>query len=362
MMKASFRDEGIAKADRLRSGPGSVRMFVRRRRRPPEVAKRVEAEALASIRWPAGGQYFGDWVAGEKLAQSGRGMTWYRRERRHRGQRGPVLQLPPARQEGDLARHDRPEPLQLRQEPGREERDRPVVGGRSSSTPRGKLWNSKAYAACSNMPRFGHMQLLERGADPRRHGRCCWTRARPSTTRIRPSVRMRAPAGPAPWSRLPAPHAPTESARAPHPRRTVTLRQPPCTQPERVSPHPFDSPRRCTVNRREFMIVLPAAAISAAAPDPALAAVVGDRVEWRDIALLDGRYAARVAPRRPPGGGRALGVVVPVLQEPEPAPRGAVARPRRPWPRVHHVLDRQGSGEGTRVHGEARLHVSGRDG
>jgi sulfur-oxidizing protein SoxX len=24
----------------------------------------------------------------------------------------------------------------------------------------GKLWNSKAYAACSNMPRFGHMGLL----------------------------------------------------------------------------------------------------------------------------------------------------------------------------------------------------------
>ena len=24
----------------------------------------------------------------------------------------------------------------------------------------GKLWNSKAYAACSNMPRFGHMKLL----------------------------------------------------------------------------------------------------------------------------------------------------------------------------------------------------------
>jgi sulfur-oxidizing protein SoxX len=23
-----------------------------------------------------------------------------------------------------------------------------------------KLWNSKAYAACSNMPRFGHQKLL----------------------------------------------------------------------------------------------------------------------------------------------------------------------------------------------------------
>jgi sulfur-oxidizing protein SoxX len=24
-----------------------------------------------------------------------------------------------------------------------------------------KLWNSKAYAACSNMPRFGHKNLLD---------------------------------------------------------------------------------------------------------------------------------------------------------------------------------------------------------
>ncbi len=32
-----------------------------------------------------------------------------------------------------------------------------------------------------------------------------------------------------------------------------------------------------------------AAAIAAAALDPALAAAVGDRVEWRDVTLLDGR-------------------------------------------------------------------------
>ena len=25
----------------------------------------------------------------------------------------------------------------------------------------GKLWNSKAYVACSNMPRFGHKKLLD---------------------------------------------------------------------------------------------------------------------------------------------------------------------------------------------------------
>ena len=31
---------------------------------------------MATIRWPQGGQYIGDWRQGEKLAQNGRGMTW----------------------------------------------------------------------------------------------------------------------------------------------------------------------------------------------------------------------------------------------------------------------------------------------
>jgi thiol-disulfide isomerase/thioredoxin len=42
------------------------------------------------------------------------------------------------------------------------------------------------------------------------------------------------------------------------------------------------------VNRRESLRVL-AAAIGGAALDSALAAAVGDRVEWRDVTLLDGR-------------------------------------------------------------------------
>jgi len=42
------------------------------------------------------------------------------------------------------------------------------------------------------------------------------------------------------------------------------------------------------VNRRESLRVL-AAAFGAAAQGPVLAAAVGDRIEWRDVTLLDGR-------------------------------------------------------------------------
>ena len=75
MMKASFRDDGIARVDRLQQDLGQSACSSDKPP-TPEVAKRIEAEALATINWPAGGQYFGDWKSGENLAQSGRGMTW----------------------------------------------------------------------------------------------------------------------------------------------------------------------------------------------------------------------------------------------------------------------------------------------
>ncbi len=40
---------------------------------PKEVAARIEKEQLASIKYPADGKLLGDWKAGEKIAQSGRG-------------------------------------------------------------------------------------------------------------------------------------------------------------------------------------------------------------------------------------------------------------------------------------------------
>ena len=74
MLKASFRDQGIAKVDRLNQDLGQKACSSDK---PPAegVAKQIEAEALAGIRWPEGGRYLGDWREGEKLAQNGRGMT-----------------------------------------------------------------------------------------------------------------------------------------------------------------------------------------------------------------------------------------------------------------------------------------------
>jgi len=158
-IKASFRDQGIAKVDRLNQDLGQ-QACSSASPPPPEVAKRIEEQALASIRWPAGGRYIGDWREGEKLAQNGRGMTWtdasaaakdnggscyncHQIERKEIsfGTIGPSLW-----NYGKLRGvKDAADPASL-----------PIV-----QYTWGKLWNSKSYAACSNMPRFGHMGLLD---------------------------------------------------------------------------------------------------------------------------------------------------------------------------------------------------------
>jgi L-cysteine S-thiosulfotransferase len=77
MMKASFRDEGIAKVERLNQDRANEACSKSLGRPLPEAqARAIEAENLAAVPMPSGGNFIGDWREGEKLAQSGRGMTW----------------------------------------------------------------------------------------------------------------------------------------------------------------------------------------------------------------------------------------------------------------------------------------------
>ena len=159
MTKAAFREQGIAKLDRIQQDLGQSACSSDK---PPSeaVTKQVEAEAMASIKWPTGGVYIGDWREGERLAQSGRGMTWtdattdtkangaqcynchqISKEEISFGTIGPILY-----NYGKLR--------------GVKDITDPAAAPIIQYT-WGKLWNSKAYAACSNMPRFGHMKLLD---------------------------------------------------------------------------------------------------------------------------------------------------------------------------------------------------------
>jgi hypothetical protein len=132
-----------------------ARRPARRTSAPDEaVAKQIEAESLATVKWPRDGKYLGDWKEGEKLAQNGRGMTWTDSSAAP-GQRRQLLQLPPDRQEGDLLRHHRPSLYNYGKLRGVTDPASPARP--SCSTPGASCGTAKAYNACSNMPRFGHM-------------------------------------------------------------------------------------------------------------------------------------------------------------------------------------------------------------
>lgn len=156
ILQRSFRDQGIATVERLKQD--DVQRACSAENAPtPEVAKSLEARELASIQWPADGHYLGDWREGEKLAQNGRGMTWsdpagvpsggncYNCHQIGKaeisfGTIGPSLyQYGKLRGVSDPAAPPSAEIVRYTW---------------------GKLWNAKAYSACSNMPRFGHAGVL----------------------------------------------------------------------------------------------------------------------------------------------------------------------------------------------------------
>jgi sulfur-oxidizing protein SoxX len=156
IVKSSFREQGEAKLDRLNQD--ELQKACSAPTPPPEaVAKRLEAEQLATIQWPADGVYLGDWREGEKLAQNGRGMTWtdpagvpaggncynchqITKAEISYGTIGP-----------SLYRYGKLRGVSNPADPA----SQAIV-----KYTWGKLWNAKAYSACSAMPRFGHAGVL----------------------------------------------------------------------------------------------------------------------------------------------------------------------------------------------------------
>jgi L-cysteine S-thiosulfotransferase len=155
VLRASFREQGIAKLDRLQQDPLQRACSSPE---PPnaELAQRLQAAEEAAVRWPAAG-FIGDWREGEKLAQNGRGATWtdapgvpnggncynchqITRQEVAFGTIGPTLyHYGKLRGVADPA-----SPAAA-----------PVVRYTWA-----KLWDSKATNVCSAMPRFGRHGLL----------------------------------------------------------------------------------------------------------------------------------------------------------------------------------------------------------
>lgn len=159
MMQSSFRAEGIAKMDRLQQDLGQKACSMPQA--PSDAAtKLIEAQNLATIRWPSGGQYFGDWVAGEKLAQNGRGMAWNNKSTDPKDNGGNCYNCHQIDNKEISYGTIGPSLWNYGKARGVKSITDPASADVVQYT-WGKLWNSNAYAACSNMPRFGHKRLLD---------------------------------------------------------------------------------------------------------------------------------------------------------------------------------------------------------
>jgi len=158
IVKASFRDQGIAKVDRLNQDLGQRACSSDK---PPaaDVAKQIEAASLASVKPPSGGQYIGDWRNGEKLAQNGRGMTWTDKSADPKDNGANCYNCHQIDNKEISYGTIGPSLWNYGKLRGVKDPADPASAAIVQYT-WGKLWNSKAYAACSNMPRFGHMGLL----------------------------------------------------------------------------------------------------------------------------------------------------------------------------------------------------------
>ena len=151
MLKSSFKARGQAKLDRLDQDQTQKLCSEYATKAPPkDVAEMIEKANLASIKWPADGKFLGDWKNGEKIAQEGRGMQY------SDDPKGPVgancyacHQLDPKEVSyGTIG----PSLYQFAKSRG--------YGPDIQKYAYGKVFNPEAYAACTNMPRFGHNGIL----------------------------------------------------------------------------------------------------------------------------------------------------------------------------------------------------------
>lgn len=161
IVKSSFRDEGIAKVERVTQTDATNRACseadVAGKPLDEKTAKALEEANLKTIQWPSDGKFLGDWKQGETIAQNGRGLTFTDDAKMVNGGNcynchqidkkeisfgtiGPSLY-----NYGKLRGVTDPDSAATK----------PIV-----EYTWGKIWNAKAYNACSNMPRAGHMGIL----------------------------------------------------------------------------------------------------------------------------------------------------------------------------------------------------------
>jgi len=151
MMKASFKERGQAKLDRLvQDETQALCSQYAGKELPKDVATKIEQANLASIKYPGDGKYLGDWKRGEQIAQRGTGFQYSDDPKQPSGANCYAChQL--TRQEisyGTIG----PSLYNFGKLRGYTDETRRYAWA--------KVYNAEAFNACSNMPRFGHHGIL----------------------------------------------------------------------------------------------------------------------------------------------------------------------------------------------------------
>ncbi len=153
VMESSFRSQGIANKDRIVPDEIQALCSDRAFRDSPEGQKRaieLQTAALKAIKPPSDGKYLGDWKQGEKIAQSGRGATWSDSIKTVNG--GGCYNCHQVTKEEISFGTIGPSLVGYGKIRGSSQEIMEYTWNRLS--------NSKAYNACSNMPRMAHFNLL----------------------------------------------------------------------------------------------------------------------------------------------------------------------------------------------------------
>lgn len=161
IMRTSFRDQGAVKVDRLvqdATNRACSAADVAGKPLDEATAQSIQATNLKSIKWPGNGNFIGDWKEGEKIAQSGRGLTWTDAPgQANGGNCYNCHQIDPKEISfGTIG----PSLYNYGKLRGISDDPNSVASKAIIEYTWGKVWNSKAYNACSNMPRAGHMGIL----------------------------------------------------------------------------------------------------------------------------------------------------------------------------------------------------------
>ena len=150
MIKASFKTRGQASVDRLKQDEVQALCSKHAGELPKDASDAIEKAEQATLRYPGSGKMMGDWREGQRIAQSGAGRQFTDDPARPAG--GSCYnchQLAPQELSfGTIG----PSLYQFGKLRGSSEAIQKYAYG--------KIYNSEAFSACSNMPRFGHNDVL----------------------------------------------------------------------------------------------------------------------------------------------------------------------------------------------------------